>query len=297
VICSLLKENKYKIRGVARCKEHKDHEKLNKLKEKGVELVKANVATGEGIEEAFKGAEIAFLVTSSFDKEVENREYDIGRNLVDKAKASGVKILIWSTLPHAHKLSGGKYDVPHFTEKAKVEEYIRNLQNNKGPFEAAVFLAPAFYYQNFHWNAFRPRKDDSGVHVFEFPQLKTLTACDITDLGPLVVKILHNPREYNNKIILLEGEQSPPENYVKKFQEITGQKAVLKVISHEQFEKSPNLHHGKQLTQMIAFMDEFNYYGQEKMQPHVMHAREILPEVKSWERFLRETGWKGEHQP
>jgi len=296
VINALLKENKYKIRGIARSRDQKDAEKFNHLKEKGVEMFKANVTTLEGIDEALKGAHIVFLTLASFDTEVEGHESEIGRKLVDKAKANGVKVLIWSTAPHAQKISGGKYHVPHFTEKAKVEEYIRNIQKGKDAFESAVFIAPSFYYQNFQWKAFAPKKDTSGTFEFVFPKTKTLTACDINDLGHLLVKILQNPREYNNKTLFLEGEQTSPENFVKKFEEVTRQKAVLKEVSREEWEKNPNLNHGKQLAEMFAFKDEFDYFGQEKekAQSQVIHAREIFP-VKSWEAFLHETGWKGEH--
>jgi len=297
VINALLKDNRFKIRGVARSRDQKDTEKFNKLKEQGVEMIKANVATGEGLDEAFRGAQVVFLTTASFDPDVEGHEFEIGRKLVDKAKSSGVKVLIWSSSPHAQKLSGGKYHVPHFTEKAKVEEYIRNIQKGKDAFESAVFITPSFYFQNFHWKAFCPKKDASGSYEFIFPKTNTLTAFEINDLGLLFAKILHNPREYNNKTILLEGEQSSPQHYVKKFEEITGQKATLKEVSREEWEKNPNLHHGKQLAEMFAFMDEYTYFGQEKSQYQVIHAREIFPEVKNWETFLRESGWRGEHHP
>jgi len=216
VICALLKDNKYKIRGVARSRDQKDSERFNKLKEKGVEMFKANVTTGEGIDDALKGAHIVFLTLPSFDPEVEGHEYEIGRKLVEKAKSHGVKVLIWSTSPHAQKISGGKYLVPQFTEKAKLEEFIRNNQKGKDAFEIALFVAPSFYYQNFLEKAFAPKKNQSGTFEFIFPKTKILPACDINDLGHILAKILQNPREYHNKTIFLEGEQSSPEHYVKK---------------------------------------------------------------------------------
>jgi len=292
VVWALLKDGHYKVRGVSRTR---DAQKAQRLQEKGVEIIKANI-TGEGLDHAFKGAHAAFLITPSFDNEIEGKEYEYGRLLVDKAKEHGVKVLIWSTLPHAHKLSGGKYHVPHFTEKAKVEEYIRNIQKGKDAFESALFVAPAFYYQNFSSATFSPKKDESGAFVFRFPKIKTLAAVDINDLGHLIVKILQNPHAFNNKTILLEGECAPPQEYVHKFQQETGQQAHLKEISHEELEASLK-HHRKELSEMFAFMDEYTYFGQEKGLPHFLHAREIYPQVKNWETYLRETGWKGEHHP
>jgi len=293
VVNALLKDGKYKVRGVGRAR---DEKKFNDLRNRGVEMIKANVATGEGLDEALNNAYATFVVTHSFDSEITKNEYQIACRLIEKAKHHGVKILVWSTLPHAQKLSNGKYEVPHFTEKAKVEEHIRKIQQSKEPFETAICISPAFYYQNFHWKGFAPKKDEHGCHVFVFPKIETLSACDINDLGPLFVKLLENPHQYNNKTILLEGENAPPSYYVQKFQEITNQKATLKEITLEEFQKSPNLH-SKELAEMFAFINEFTYFGKDRKQPHLMDAREIYPHVKNWETYLHETGWKGECHP
>jgi uncharacterized protein YbjT (DUF2867 family) len=293
VISALKQEGKYQLRGVARSRDKKSFQDLVNT---GVEMINANIATGEGLDEAFKGAYAVFLITASFDVDIEGKEYECGRLLVDKAKEHSVKILVWSTLPHAQKLSGGKYYVPHFTEKAKVEEYIREMQG-RNAFESAIYVAPSFYYQNFKWKAFSPKKDTSGCFTFELPQTKTLTACDVRDIGPLFVKLLQNPKQYNGRVILLEGEQSPPQYFVDIFEKMTGKKACLKTVSKEDLEKCADIHHSKQLAEMFSFMDEYTYFGQEKMSPQVMHAREIYPQVKNWETYLRETGWKGEQEP
>jgi len=285
VVCSLLKDGRFKVRGVSRSR---DEQKSRHLEEKGVEMIKANISTGESLDDAFKGAYAAFIITSSFDSEIEGKEYEFGRHLVDKAKEHGVKVLVWSTLPHAEKLSGGKYTVPHFTEKAKVEEYIRNLQKDKEAFESVLFIAPAFYYQNFCWE-YCPKKDESGSYIFRFPKVQTLAACDINDLGPLFMKILEDPPMYNNKTILLEGECASPQEYVHIFQQVTGQRACLKEISHDEFE-----HHRKELSEMFAFLNEYTYFGQEKVLPHIILSRAIYPQTKNWAAYLRETGWKGE---
>jgi uncharacterized protein YbjT (DUF2867 family) len=67
-----------------------------------------------------------------------------------------VKQFVYSSLSNSQQESNGKYEVAHFTTKAKVEDYIRS----KG-FEFTFFPAPGFYYQNFQ-TFFPPKSDENG---------------------------------------------------------------------------------------------------------------------------------------
>lgn len=47
-------------------------------------------------------------------------EFEYGSTVAEGAKEAGVTHFVWSTLPNVDEQSGGKYDVPHFTDKARV---------------------------------------------------------------------------------------------------------------------------------------------------------------------------------
>ena len=71
------------------------------------------------------------------------KEFEIGKTMADVAKESGVKKFVFSSLADAEKISNKKYRVPHFTEKAHIEEYVKKIGLS------SVAVGPAGYYQNF----------------------------------------------------------------------------------------------------------------------------------------------------
>ena len=63
--------------------------------------------------------------------------------MADAAVATGATLLIWSSLPHVTRMTGGRLSgVKHFDSKAEVEIYIRDL-----PIKCAFYM-PACYMQN-----------------------------------------------------------------------------------------------------------------------------------------------------
>lgn len=70
-------------------------------------------------------------------------EFIQGKNLANAAnKAAALEHLIWSTLPNTLKISNGKYPVPHFDAKAKIDDYIKSVP---GLFAKTTFLWVTFY--------------------------------------------------------------------------------------------------------------------------------------------------------
>jgi len=282
VICALAQDEKYCLRGVAKSA---DNPKYKDLKDHGVEMMVTNFATGEGLDEAFKGTHVVFLVTPSFDQDIEGKEFECGVRLIEKAKEHGVKTVVFSTSVHAHAISKQKYNVPHFDAKARLTEYLRNLQQKEKPFEHVIFVAPGFYYQNFYWKAFSPKKE-GNTYVFRLPETKILTAFDVHDIGPIVKIALEKPHEISNKTIILAGEEAPPEEYIKTFEKVTGKKARLEQISLSDLKNNPNIHHADQIYQMFQFMNEFTYFGKDR--EHFIHARDIYPKFTTWEAYLKQ---------
>ncbi|MFP3597911.1 NmrA family NAD(P)-binding protein [Chryseobacterium sp. SIMBA_029] len=54
-------------------------------------------------------------------------EMELGKELADAAVEAGIQQIVFSSLENVDKITRGKKFAPHFTDKAKVEEYIRTL--------------------------------------------------------------------------------------------------------------------------------------------------------------------------
>src|SRR6185312_5885151 len=105
------------------------------------EVVEADLDRPETLHDAFEGAHGAFLVTNSWEPGADESKQATAA--IRAAKNAGVKHLIWSTLPNVEAIGGGKFNVPHFTGKAKIDRVVTD-----GGFEHYTFVIAPFYYQN-----------------------------------------------------------------------------------------------------------------------------------------------------
>jgi len=254
VVKHLLKSNMdIKIRALTR---HKDAEEARCLKEKcpNVELVEGDMC-GTLDDAIFRGVDCCFLLTDSWDQSQKgSRECEVGKSVVDRIVNAGINHIIFSTLPNVEKLSGGKYNVPMFTNKALIEEYIRSKN-----FKICNFVSPAFYYQNFQtW--FAPQQSKDGNLTITMPHTETLTAVDVDDVGAVVVKILQNPEKLNNQIIPLQGQHGEPLLFVKGLEKKLGKPVKLNLVSGDEFLKM-GIEGGKDLVQMFGWFNEYTYFG------------------------------------
>ncbi|KAJ6464676.1 hypothetical protein C8R47DRAFT_991934 [Mycena vitilis] len=127
VVQRLLKDATFTPRAITR---NPDSAASLKLKESGVDVVKADPGDKASLVNALRGAEAVFGVTVPILPprwEGTVTEITQGKNMIDAAKEAGVKFFVFSSLPGIKKLSGGKYTkVAPYDDKAEIEEYLRS---------------------------------------------------------------------------------------------------------------------------------------------------------------------------
>ncbi|KAJ7769425.1 hypothetical protein B0H16DRAFT_1881953 [Mycena metata] len=160
VVDALLKDGTFIPRAITR---DPNSALSQKLKARGVQVVRGDSLDKESLVSALEGSEAVFAVTViNFSRADGKDEATQGRNMVDAAKEVGVKFFIWTGLPGMKRITGGKLqNCTHFDDKEIVQEYLKS----SGLPHASLML-PAFLENLWRYDALK--KTPTG-YTFSWP--------------------------------------------------------------------------------------------------------------------------------
>ncbi|UJR29634.1 hypothetical protein I4U23_017182 [Adineta vaga] len=290
IVRSLVETGKYKIRGLTRDAKSEKSQAIARLS-KDIEMVTCDIGKKDDVERAFKDSWAIFALTD-FWAQPDKPEIEIqqGKLMADVADSLKVPYYIYSTLENVEKISGGKLNVPHFTQKAQLRDYIKE----KHPNLKTIYVEPAFYMQN--WQGFsKVQKLDNGTFVFAHPmdQKSSLHIVDIEDTGPIVRQILENPDKFVGQDICICGEEIRFEDVPKVFTKVTGQPAISKSLTEEEYRGATSFLPKPvqdEIFHMFKWFEQYGYYGKDKDWKNGQQ----LTKLNTFEQWLQKTGWKGE---
>src|SRR6266481_6005462 len=218
------------------------------------EVVEADLNRPEILKAAFEEAHGVFLVTNF--REAGADELNQATAAVRAAKDAGVKHFVWSTLPNVEAISGGKFDVPHFTGKAKIDRIVK-----EAGFPHHTFVIAPGYYQNFV-GFLAPQKQGDGSVGWSLPldpDVRCLHMGDIRELGNIVAGAFAHPDEAGN------GEYLPLVGDFLSFNEIVetlnrqGHNLSYKQVPKEAFAGSfPG---AAEIAEMMSYWEAHTYLG------------------------------------
>src|SRR5258706_4455225 len=194
VVRALQADKQFKVRALTR----------NPAKHSGLaeEVVKADLTRPETLTAAFEGAHGVFLVTNLWEEGTD--EVHQATAAVGAAKDAGVKHFVWSTLPDVEAISGGRFHVPHFTGKAKIDRIVK-----EAGFSHHTFVIAPFYYQNL-MGALAPKRQADGTLGWALPldpDVRCIHMGDIHELGDLVAgAFAHADLTGNGEYLPLVGD-------------------------------------------------------------------------------------------
>src|SRR6185295_11840291 len=182
VVRALQAAGQFKVRALTR--------NPDKHRELAEEVVEADLGKPETLKAAFDGAHGVFLVTNF--QEAGSEELKQATAAIRAAKDAGVKHFVWSTLPDVEAISDGKFDVPHFTGKAKLDRIV-----SEAGFANHTFVIAPFYYQNLV-GVLGPQKQPNGSAGWTLPldpTIRSIHMADITELGGIVAGAFAHPEQ------------------------------------------------------------------------------------------------------
>jgi hypothetical protein len=219
------------------------------------EVVKADLNLPETLKAAFEGAHGVFLVTNFWEQGTD--ELKEATAAVRAAKDAGVKHFVWSTLPDVEAISGGKFDVPHFTGKAKIDRIVREA----GFVNHTFVIAPMYYHGLVGAPVLQKQPDGSTGWALPLdPAVRCLHMGDITELGNIVAGAFAHPDEAGN------GEYLPLVGDFMSFHEIVstlnqqGHKFSFKQVPKEVF-AAASFPGAAELADNFGYFQAYTYLG------------------------------------
>lgn len=142
------------------------------LAARGAEIVMGDLNDASSLESALTGAWGAFAVQNTWEAGVEQEEVQ-GKRIAAAARQAGVQHFVYASVGSAHRATG----IPHFDNKARVEDSVRSLG-----FPSFVILRPVFFMENFTSPWFKPSIDTGTLAVGMSPSVP-LQMIAVTDIG------------------------------------------------------------------------------------------------------------------
>jgi uncharacterized protein YbjT (DUF2867 family) len=219
----------------------------------GDEVVEADLDRPDTLDAAFAGAHGVFLVTNFWEEGTDETKQATAA--VRAAREAGVKHFIWSTLPNVEAISAGRFTVPHFTGKAKIDRIVK-----EAGFVHHTFVIAPMYYQVL-LDVLAPQKQANGSLGWALPLDPTVRCIhmgDIRELGDIVAGALAHPDQAGN------GEYLPLVGDFMSFNEIVetlnrqGHHFSVTQVPKEVFALSPG---GFEIAETFRYFQAHTYLG------------------------------------
>ena len=239
------------------------------------EVVEADLDRPETLRGALAGAHGAFLVTNFWQPGT--NEAAQAAAVIAAAREAGVKHLIWSTLPDVEVISGGRFEVPHFTGKAKIDDLVRNAG-----FNSHNFVVAPFYYENLN-GVMAPQVLENGTAGWSLPldPNARVSMGDIEDLGDIVAGAFAKPDQAGPGAYLpLVGDDLSFNDVVR----ILGQLGHQYSVRRADASQFPD-----ETAAMFAYFAEHGYMGPD------LPTRAALANAVAGKQPARFESWAREH--
>ncbi len=245
VVRYLKNNGKYRVRALTR----------NPAKYEGPadEVVAANLDDEQSLLEALKGVYGVFVVTNFWQEGTD--EMAQAKAAIDAAQSAGVEHFVWSSLPDVEAISKGKWKVPHFTNKARIDPIVRSAE-----FPLHTIVQPSFYFENLIGNM-APSDLGNGAKGWAIPidpNAKVIHMGAIEEIGNLVDSVFSNPDKSNGKTLSMAAGLYSFLDIVNAFNQ-AGEEYFAVQVPQETF--TSFFPGAAEIGQMLGYFEDHTYMG------------------------------------
>ena len=212
-----------KIRAMTR---HPESPKALELKNLGAEVVQGDLDDAASVERALKGAWGAFAVQNTWEAGVEGEERQ-GKRFAELAKKAGVQHFVYASVQAADQKTG----IPHFDNKARVEETVRSLH-----FPSYVIVRPVFFMENFSSPWFLPGIQE-GTLAIGLPEHTKLQMIAVQDIGKYGAQAFLRHSQLNGRHLDIAGDEMTMPEVARILSQATGREVRFLQLPIEEVRK------------------------------------------------------------
>lgn len=179
----------FRLRAMTR---HPDGKAAQKLRAAGVDVVAGDLDDAASLERALAGAWGAFAVQNTWEAGVEGEE-EQGKRLARVAKDAGVQHYVYASVGSADRHTG----IPHFDNKARVEDTVRSLK-----FPSYAIYRPVFFMENLTSPMFL--NGDRLVSAIDPATVLQMIA--VADIGKYAARLFIDAERLNGRELDIAGD-------------------------------------------------------------------------------------------
>jgi len=218
------------------------------------EAVHADLNVEATLPDALRGAHGAFLVTNFWEQGT--NEIQQAKVALRAARQAGVEHLIWSSLPNVEEIAGGSWEVPHFTDKARVDAIVR-----EAGLPRFTIVQPPFYFENL-LGMMGPQPMEDGRKGWTLPidpDARVIHMGAIGELGSLVAGAFASPEQSAGRTLAMAAGRYSFADVVEAYGATTGEDLGFTRVPHEVF--SGFFPGAEVISQMLGYFEDHTYMG------------------------------------
>lgn len=173
-----------------------ESEAAHALAKLGAEIVRGDYDDESSLERPLRDVWGVFSVQNTWEAGVEKEESQ-GKLFAERAREAGVGHFVYSSVGSAHLKTG----IPHFDNKARVEEVVRGLG-----FPSFTIIRPVFFMENLLSPWFKPGIDQGRLEIGMRPDT-TLQMIAVEDIGKHGLRAFERHDALNGHAIDIAGDE------------------------------------------------------------------------------------------